>query len=62
MITKRFSGLLVLGEDTTPPVGTASPLTDPVLELIEEVEEVEDVEDVEGAEEVDDDVEVVGGV
>lgn len=54
--------MLVLGEDTTPPVGTASPLTDPVLELIEEVEEVEDVEDVEGAEEVDDIVEVVGGV
>jgi hypothetical protein len=38
-MTRRFSGLLVSGIDTTPPVGTANPVTVPVLELIEELEE-----------------------
>ena len=55
LITRRFWGLLASGADTVPPVGTASPLTKPVLTLFEEVggvEEVEGVEVVEGMEEV----------
>ena len=50
----RFSGLLEV--DVAPPVGSADPLVQPVLELVEEVKEVDvvDVVDVEV-------VEVVGG-
>lgn len=46
LITRRFWGLLESGVDTVTVVGTASPLTKPVLKLIEEVEGVEEVEEV----------------
>jgi hypothetical protein len=46
LMTRRFWGLLASGAGTVPPVGTASPLTKPVLKLIGEVEEGEGVEEV----------------
>jgi len=46
LITRMFWGLFASGEDTTPAVGTTSPLAKPVPKLTEDVEEVEEVVDV----------------
>jgi hypothetical protein len=55
LITKMFCGLLASGTGTIDPVGIATPLSEPVLKLVE----VEEVEEVEGMEAVVDGVEVV---